>query len=514
MTFRTMFQNDSLHFGATIAAAIVFAAGIARGGPVPGELYVSRSTYVGTASTVTAGQTLPGGGTAISNGLYPTVFNNNTVDGSFGVTSPIFIDVLSRQGALQGTYNVPTSSMVTSFSSKSELALDVSTDGKSITFMGYASPTNRLDVSNSNTPGVIEPGNPVTNFANFRTVGQLKIGGGFEATTTNAYPGNNGRAAIYDAANNQYLTVGNAGNGNGSAAVTAATGVQIVTPGVNATAATPGTIKVGNFNITQYGYKPDKSAKDNNFRGETIFNNTLYVTKGSGGNGIDTVYQVGNPGTLPTAATAAGAPITILPGFPKGLAKTNPDNFYPFGLFFANATTLYVGDEGDGVLNHAATDPNAGLEKWSLVNGTWQRDYTLQAGLQLGVPYNVAGYPTGNNPVTGLPWSPETDGLRNISGVVNGDGTVTIYAITSTVSGSGDQGADPNRLVAITDTLSFATAAQAAGEQFTTLETAADGDVLRGVAFVVTPEPATVSMLGIGTVCLLGYAIRRRASKR
>jgi hypothetical protein len=36
-----------------------------------------------------------------------------------------------------------------------------------------------------------------------------------------------------------------------------------------------------------------------------------------------------------------------------------------------------------------------------------------------------------------------TDGLRNITGVVNGDGTATIYAITSTVIGNGDQGAEP-----------------------------------------------------------------------
>jgi hypothetical protein len=36
---------------------------------------------------------------------------------------------------------------------------------------------------------------------------------------------------------------------------------------------------------------------------------------------------------------------------------------------------------------------------------------------------------------------------------VNGDGTVTVYARTSTVSGSGDEGADPNKVVAVTDTL-------------------------------------------------------------
>jgi len=46
------------------------------------------------------------------------------------------------------------------------------------------------------------------------------------------------------------------------------------------------------------------------------------------------------------------------------------------------------------------------------------------------------------------------DGLRNITGIVNGDGTATIYAVTSTVSGNGDQGADPNQVMVITDQIS------------------------------------------------------------
>ncbi len=100
--------------------------------------------------------------------------------------------------------------------------------------------------------------------------------------------------------------------------------------------------------------------------------------------------------------------------------------------------------------------------------------------MALGVPYTVANYPIGNNPATGLPWRPATDGLRNITGVVNGDGTATIYAITSTVSGNGDQGADPNKLVAITDTLSATTLP--AAESFTTVKSAATLEVLRGVS--------------------------------
>ena len=52
-----------------------------------------------------------------------------------------------------------------------------------------------------------------------------------------------------------------------------------------------------------------------------------------------------------------------------------------------------------------------------------------------------------------MPWAPAIDGLRNLTGQVNGDGTVTLYAATSTVSFNGDQGADPNSLVSITDNL-------------------------------------------------------------
>lgn len=113
--------------------------------------------------------------------------------------------------------------------------------------------------------------------------------------------------------------------------------------------------------------------------------------------------------------------------------------------------------------------------------GAWKLAYVLQAGLNLGVPYTVAGYPTGQNPKTSLPWAPAADGLRNIVGRVNRDGTATIWAITSTVSGGGDQGADPNQLVMITDNLAATSAP--AGESFASIRTARFGEVLRGVSF-------------------------------
>jgi hypothetical protein len=189
----------------------------------------------------------------------------------------------------------------------------------------------------------------------------------------------------------------------------------------------------------------------------------------------------------------------VLKGFTTVLANKTTDSF-PFGVWFANATTLYVADEGNGtntfsagMYTAAANQTNAGLQKWvfNASQGQWNLAYVLTAGLNLGVPYTVSEYPTGTNPATGLPWSPATDGLRNLTGRVNRDGTATIWAITSTVSGSGDQGADPNKLVRITDNL--AATSLAAGESFTTLRTARFAEVLRGVSFTpgsgVPPDP-------------------------
>ena len=80
---------------------------------------------------------------------------------------------------------------------------------------------------------------------------------------------------------------------------------------------------------------------------------------------------------------------------------------------------------------------------------------------------------------------------------MNPDGTATIWGITSTVSGNGDQGADPNRLVAITDHLGATT--PPASESFTTVRTAGYGEVLRGVSFTPgTGEPDGGSYGGPG----------------
>src|ERR1700719_4047857 len=203
----------------------------------PGNLVVSRSVYDNNPKNIVVGVTdLPPNcstdsgsctnppTTATNDGTYPTVWNNDLVDGSFGITSKILLDQITPAGALLTTLEVPNSSqdgvpptkdqMVTSFSSKSELALNLSTDHSYLTFMGYIAPIDALDVSNSNTAGAVDPSNPVgENF--FRAVAQVDQKGKFKFTETNAYSGNNGRAAILNnsAGANAIYTSGNAGNG-------------------------------------------------------------------------------------------------------------------------------------------------------------------------------------------------------------------------------------------------------------------------------------------------------------
>jgi len=535
-------SNRRVVAAGALAAAALCSTALLGGAPahaagtpalVPGDLLVSRVHYTGTPGMITPGVTvLPTGATAVADGGFAHVWDNVSVDENFGVTAPIYLDQITPSGAPAGSIAVPDGTpgassrghdlLMGSFSSKSELALNLSAGGSAVTFMGYVTPANTLDASNGNTPGVYDPTNPDAQSV-YRAVGELDANGKFSFTETNAYSGDNGRAAILDEATGKYYTAGNSNNGSGTSVpgLIYGTGAQLVTP-----ADTPEAVQdpgaptpVGGFSTTRLPgvTKADKLGKDTNFAGVTIEDDVLYYSKGSGSNGVDTVYFVDTTGTacpngvglpvpgapLPTAAdaydAATGKPaddMCVLAGFPTGLAKSisTPEvgpvsNSSAFGgMWFADPTTLYVADAGNGddsyaggLYTGAAAQTLAGIQKWSLSNGSWHYDYTLNAGLGLGRPYTVAGLPSGTNAVTGRPWTPAVDGVRNLTGRLNADGTVSLYGVTTSVGGVSDYGADPNKLVAITDDAAATTLP--AGESFTTLRTAAAGDVLRGVSF-------------------------------
>ena len=528
----------SLLVGSGAAAAFVHVSTAAAEDSLflrPGSLIISSSNYeggIGAVASLVVGTPLANTNTAtiaaVSDNNYVTVWNNDTVDASFGVTSPIFLTAVDpNSGRVLNRLSVPTSQVVTSFSSKSELALHLGHDerGNHLVFVGYANAgVGALDVSNSDAVAGQDPTNPVSfafgsDYAFHRTIVSLDDDARFSYTPTINYGGNNGRAALLGS-NGLYYTVGNANNGNaatfGSASngttpdVTETTGLEAVNQ-INARSPTV-TIPSGNSAevnpLLQFGLgkkgADDKPGKDDNFRGITEFNGALYFTKGSGSNGVQTVYTVVNtpqspagfvpaPNTgpaagnvLPTVANAGQQAVVILNGFPTDSARasladgTSGGDFTPFAMFFANDHTLYVTDEGTG---NSADAAHAGLEKWILgSNGTWTLAYTLTGGLIGKVDSNLVGFDGPYPNVT-------TIGLRNLTGLVNRDGTVTLWAATSTNSTSGDTGADPNRVVEITDEVAAtALTGKVAKETFRTIEGPTYGTVYRGVAYVVAGD--------------------------
>jgi hypothetical protein len=510
----------------------------------PNTLVISSSTYVnsqGAVAKLVPGTQLPGTGltlnsagvvtatgstvSAVSGNNYVTVWGNEVPDASFGVTSPITLtDIEPQSGHVFATLAVPTHQVVTSFSSKSELALHYIRDhsGGHLVFVGYGlAGVGALDASNADAVPGQDVTNPVTfafgtEYAFARTIVTLHDNNDFSYTPTINYGGNNGRAALLGT-NGLYYTVGNANNGNASTFgsntnftnpdVTETTGVDVVTP-INAASANVA-IPAGNsaevnplLQLGENKGKADKAGKDDNFRGITEYNGALYFTKGSGSNGIQTVYTITTgpqyaagaipmadvgPSTgnvLPTVAGAASAAVQVLNGFPVDSARIAGGDFTPFALFFANDHTLYVTDEGTGDSTDLAS--HAGLEKWSLVNGTWQLDYVLTNGL-VGQSYGPLFDRNGQNP-----WPAVTNvGLRNLAGRVNSNGTVTLWAVTSTTdtnAANTDVGADPNEVVEITDTLAATSPTEVSHERFRVLAAPVYGKVYRGVAFVAPRE--------------------------
>ncbi len=510
--------------GAALLASGVAGVALADGSQGKGgvTLAVSRVQYV-TPSPLPAPPN-----------TFPQIFNNSNVT---GIQGNIFLDYYStspgapRRGSLPltATSVAQGQPITTSFSSKSEGSLHLSLDGHYLTYMGYNAAPGLQGVSNSETtnPNAQIPGgcSPVPCYD--RAVALVKYDGTVTVTPQNfAYSGDNPRGAI-SLNGTQFYMAGNSDSTlNKTTPVTGpglTIGARLGMPG------SPSSIQLGTYVAAD---RPDETAKqhvkDNNWRGIGIFadangNQNLYVSKGSGGNGDDGLFQVLN-GNFPGASindvvnneTGAGVPaggttntiVQLLGNYATNPTTNAPSLLTPFGFFFENPTTLYVADEGNSTITlptsdsatetSLTTDPVAGLQKWVLVPGSspyWQLVYVITDGLQINQPQNVKGY--------GVPTF--TTGLRNLTGKVNSNGTVTIYAITaqtSTVSGGEP---DPTKLVAVTDNIAATQlpvddgkgsgnwgggnsgGSQPTLDQFVILQQSRSGEVFRGVALAAGP---------------------------
>ena len=490
--------------------AVGFAANASAGqGDRSQTLVVSRIQYVAPPSPPES---------------FPEIFNDPNVS---GIQGNIFFDYFKPvPGApLRGSLPLTATALAqgqpiitTSFSSKSEGSLHLSLDGHYLTYMGYAGAAGLEGVSNSETTN---PNAQTTGAAGpfyDRAVALVKFDGTVTVTKEDfAYSGDNPRA-VMTLDGQEFYMAGNSDstlNKGGASGPGLTIGARLGVPG------STGSIQLGSYLAAD---RPDESAKqhikDNNWRGLGIFadaygNQNLYVSKGSGGNGDDGVFQVLN-GSFPNATladavngTGAGVPsggttntIVQLLGNQATNPNTNGSSLLtPFAFFFANPTTLYVADEGNSTITlplaggqsatNLVADPLAGLQKWVLVPGSspfWQLVYVLQDGLAINQPQKVPGYPVPTF----------TTGLRNLTGRVNRDGTVTIYAITAQTSTISGGEPDPTKLVAVTDLLA-ATRLPVGGEdgqwdgnhgaleQFATLQQSRAGEVFRGVAFAPHP---------------------------
>jgi hypothetical protein len=192
---------------------------------LPDSLVISSTTYdrsEGAVASLNVGTALAGSAsattTAIAGNDYVNVWNNGSVDASFGVTSAIHLtDIEPHSGHVFQTLSVPVDQVVTSFPSKSELGLHITKDSSyfHLVFVGYAGAgVGAIDVSNSDAVAGQDPTNPVTfafgsNHAFARTIVSMDARGHFSYTPTTDYGGNNGRSALLGS-NGLYYAVGNA----------------------------------------------------------------------------------------------------------------------------------------------------------------------------------------------------------------------------------------------------------------------------------------------------------------
>ena len=421
-----------------------------------------------------------------------------------GTTSAVYVNSLTLPQIPSGA-NFPVSG---EYGSSSEGTLQLSGAGQYLTVMGYgvnaaafdanppmfgAAPSNALGQSGSLT-GQSYVAVP-------RVVALIDANGSVNTSTAiyNIYNTNNPRSVYTLDGVHAYTS----GQGSGSDA----TGGVFLTPlGSINTAPTP---------IT--GLDTTNNTLSQDTRDVQIVNNTLYVsvdTKEGSNAARSFVATLGTPGTLPTSAVSGG-PI-MLNGFGNtggtgkvsittgansngnGLNAGAQINVSPVNFFFANASTLYVADSGNGKQNSATSSVgNGGLEKWVNTktdgSGTWNLVYTLHQNLPLALNTSTSG----------------TTGLYGLAGRVSADSTtVDLFATNYTI-----QDTDSTFLYGITDTIAFTTASQAAAEIFTQLAAAPVDSNFKGVSFApkfptggveITSSPSGLTFTSSGVGCAPG----------
>jgi hypothetical protein len=452
--------------------------------------------------------------------LVVSVEGNGSNTGSYGdnQAAPLTLYSFSHNGtssaAFTGSLMLPqtasgaNSAISGEYGSSSEGGLQLTGDGKSLVIMGYGVNAASFNANpaafGSNDPS--KPGALAQSTSSLvpRVVAVVGADGSVDTTTalTNVFNQNNPRSVASADGKTFYVSGQGTGTDQTAGVFYATLGAHTATP---ITGDDTASVKGGATNATQ------------DTREVQIINGQLYVSVDSKGGKDNARSFIGTVGSgLPTSDQNSGP--TMLTGFgnkggtgkyvitagnTNGINAVGSEiNLSPEDFFFANATTLYVADSGAPKNDSAQSDKggsglgDGGLQKWSLVDGSWTLDYTLSAGLDLVANTNTclvggAATPCGSS------------GLLGLTGeVVSGD--VELFATNYTL---GDT--DQTYLYGITDDL--AATSKPTGESFAQLAAAPADSTFKGVAFapVAVPEPAAWALL-LGGFAMVGGALRKR----
>ena len=404
--------------------------------------------------------------------------------------SPMTLEQITTSGAIVSQIVMPeTTTTVNSvteyaisseYGSSSEGTLEISADGQSLVIAGYgvnpqtyneggaAVYGNAAEAQSTSIPGGQYTAVP-------RVIADINADGTIDTST-----------ALY-----------NVFNTNNPRSVATVDGSSFYISGQGAKGDTTG----GVFYATDGASSATAIDDSTTTRTAEIYDGNLYVSADNKG-GLTGILDYGPVSSLsppsgqvtPSVVPGIDTSVTLTPANGNTINDANGSGagtsiyLSPENFFFANSTTLYVAD-GGAPKNGGLGD--GGLQKWSLVDGTWTLDYTLSAGLNL-IPNTAGSASSGDT------------GLIGLTGEVVGN-SVELFATTEPLNDLGN-----TAVVEITDTLN---ATSDPGETFTTVLTASPDENIRGISFAPTESttpcycPGTMILTSRGEIAVETLAI-------